>query len=308
MKILEPAVNLKTLGITCSTALGMFDGVHLGHKRVIEAAVEHAVRHHQKSAVITLSRHPRELTEHKAPELITNLSARLNLFERLGLDYVLILDFDKNLMETSARNFFEEYLLNRLNTNFISIGYDHHFGKNRSGNPNLLKQWCQELSLECQITPALEMDGTNISSSRIRDLIKQGDLIKTNQLLGHDYLICSEVIQGEGLGHKLGFPTANLAIDPNLVYPGYGVYYGHCIISNEKQSRSCLVNIGIRPSVSNLAQLNIEVHILNFNENIYGKSIQLSLKNKIRDEIKFPSIDQLKNQIQQDIKLALTLS
>lgn len=308
MKILEPAVNLKTLGITCSTALGMFDGVHLGHKKVISAAVEHAVLNHQKSGVITLSRHPRELTENKAPELITNLSARLNLFERLGLDYVLILDFDEKLMSTSARDFFEEYLLNRLNTNFISIGYDHHFGQNRTGDPKLLKEWCQELSLECHIEPPLEIDGLNVSSSRIRELIKKGDIYKTNQLLGHEYLVCSEVIQGERLGHRLGFPTANLQVDSSLVYPSHGVYFGHCIISNEKQSRSCLVNIGTRPSVSSLSKLNIEVHILDFNENIYGKSMQLSLKNKIRDEIKFPSLDELKNQIQEDIKLALTLS
>jgi riboflavin kinase / FMN adenylyltransferase len=308
MKILEAEANLKALGITCSTALGMFDGVHLGHKKVIEAAVQHAYKHKQKSAVITLSRHPRELTEGKAPELITNLAARLNLFEKLGLDYVLVLDFNEELKETSARDFFQKYLLNFLNTNFISIGYDHHFGKNRSGNPQQLKEWCSELGLECQITPALEIDGNNVSSSRIRDLIKQGDLNQSNKLLGHEYLICSEIIQGEGLGHKLGFPTANLALDSNLVYPHLGVYYGHCVIANEKQSRRCLINIGIRPSVSSNNKLNIEVHILNFNENIYGKSIQLSLSKRIRDEIKFTSIDKLQEQIQEDIKLALTLS
>jgi riboflavin kinase/FMN adenylyltransferase len=255
-----------------------------------------------------LSRHPRELTESKAPELITNLAARLNLFERLGLDYVLILDFNEELKETSARDFFERYLLNFLNTNFISIGYDHHFGKNRSGNPQKLSGWCLEQGIECQVTPALEIDGKIVSSSRIRDLIKQGDLNESNKLLGHEYLICSEVIHGEGLGHKLGFPTANLAIDKNLAYPHSGVYYGHCAIGNEKQLRSCLANIGTRPSVNNCNKLNIEVHILNFNEDIYGKSIQLSLKNKIRDEIKFSSLDDLSKQIEKDVKLALTLS
>lgn len=308
MKILDHDANLKALGITCSTALGMFDGVHLGHKRVIEAAVKHAQAHNQKSAVITLSRHPRELTAGKAPELITNLSARLNLFERLGLDYVLILDFNEELKETSARDFFEKYLLNFLNTNFISIGYDHHFGKNRSGTPELLAKWCQELNLECYITPVLEIDGVGVSSSRIRNLIKSGDLETTNKLLGHEYLICSEVIKGERLGSKLGFPTANLALDMNLVYPHFGVYYGHCIIANEKKARRCLVNIGIRPSVSNTTKMSIEVHILDFNQDIYGKSLQLGLRNKIRDEIKFSSLDELKEQINNDLKFALTQS
>jgi len=308
MKILDHDANLKALGITCSTALGMFDGVHLGHKKVIEAAVRHAQAHNQKSAVITLSRHPRELTAGKAPELITNLAARLNLFERLGLDYVLILDFNEDLKETTARDFFEKYLLNFLNTDFISIGYDHHFGKNRSGTPELLAKWCQELNLGCHITPALEIDGDSVSSSRIRNLIKNGDLETTNKLLGHEYLICSEVVKGEGLGSKLGFPTANLALDTNLVYPKFGVYYGHCMIGNSQQSYRCLVNIGVRPSVSNLAKMSIEVHILNFDQDLYGKSIQLSLKSKIRDEIKFPSLNELKAQINDDLKFALTQS
>jgi riboflavin kinase/FMN adenylyltransferase len=312
MKILDHSSNLKALGITCSIAMGMFDGVHLGHKNVIKAAVDHAYSHKQKSAIITLASHPRELTQGKSPELITNLSARLNLFERLGVDFVLVLDFNKQLQETSARDFFEKYLLNFLNTNFISIGYDHHFGKNRSGNPEILKKWCQEFNVQCHIEPALTFQGENISSSRIRNLIKNGNLDLSNKLLGHDYLICSEVIQGEGLGRELGYPTANLAVDENLVCPAHGVYYGHCQIGNNVQNYKCVVNIGVRPTVSTLQKTNIEVHILEFNnlsqdkKNIYGQGIQLSLSTRIRNEIKFNSVSELQTQIARDIEFALT--
>lgn len=306
MQILDENSELKTSGIVCSVALGMFDGVHLGHREVISRAVEHAKATKTKSAVITLANHPRELTEGRSPSLITNLASRLDLFAGLGLDYVLILNFDQRLREIPAREFFEKFLLSKLNADFISVGYDHHFGKDRSGNPSLLKDWCDAARVTCEIIQPLKVAGLVVSSSVIRELIERGDIESANKLLGYEFLMIATVIEGEGLGKQLGFPTANLDQEANLILPALGVYSGFCSLVGEDAEYQCVVNIGTRPSFVDTKKINIEVHILNFSQNIYGRTLRLSLSRRLRDECKFASSDELVNQIKKDIAETLT--
>lgn len=285
-----------------AVALGMFDGVHLGHKKVIQAAINFAKENNIKSAIITLENHPRELTRGQAPLLLTTLESRLAIFEELGVDTVLVLKFDEKLMNTGALEYLDTYLNLCLNAQFISTGYDHHFGKNRSGTPELLLSWCRERSVTLEIVTALEKEDSIISSSRIRDLITDGKLDTANLLLGHDYKIIGRVIKGDQRGRELGFPTANLEASRFIAIPANGVYKGRCRIKSlGGDSFNCAVNIGVRPSFKDDMQRFIEVHILDFNQSIYGEDLEVDFIERLREEKKFSSIDELKAQIESDV-------
>lgn len=298
MKILN--INSAKLSSPSAVALGMFDGVHLGHREVIEAAIKYGREHSYKTAVITLRNHPREFTQGKAPLLITNLDTRLALFEELGIDYALVLDFNESLMNTSARDYLQKYLIDILNTSFISTGYDHHFGKNRTGTPAMLENWAAERSLPIKIIPAYKFNGKTISSSEIRDLITKGDIVSANQMLGYKFMIISQVIEGDKRGRTLGFPTANLKLPSDMVIPAKGVYQG----SAEYQGKiyKAVMNIGTRPSFTEANDVIIEAHLLNFDQDIYGKKLTLRIEKRIRDEKKFNSAEELIEQIKLDIK------
>lgn len=282
-------------------ALGMFDGVHLGHRVVIESAIQFASKHGLKTAVITLKNHPRALTKGKAPKLITNIDTRLTLFEELGIDYALVLEFDQELMNTSAEAYLEKYLINILNARFVSTGYDHHFGKQRSGNPQMLKQWASINNIVIDIIEPFKLGGELISSSNIRELISQGQIANANKMLGYDFMIISKVIEGDKRGHSLGFPTANMQLPEDMIIPAKGVYSGTAKYKN--QSYQAVMNIGTRPSFDDSNRITIEAHLLDFDQNIYGELLTLYLTQKIRDERKFNSADELIEQIKRDIKL-----
>ena len=302
MEVIYYKPGLPNCGFKTAVALGMFDGVHLGHKAVINKAIDYAKSKSIKSAVITLANHPRELTQGKSPQLITNLEERLIMFESLGIDLVLVLNFDANLMNTSALEYLDNFLYKQLNAEFISTGYDHHFGKNREGNLSTLETWCLSKNIVLNIEEALNINDEIISSSKIRELIKAGKIKEANLFLGHDFFIVSKVIHGDKRGTQIGFPTANLKNPESVVIPASGVYSGDCIIDNEKKIYRCAVNIGHRPSFNNESDLTIEAHIIDFNEDIYGKNLQIRFKDRIRDEKKFNSPEQLIEQIKQDLE------
>lgn len=297
--------NSEKLEINTAVALGMFDGVHLGHQEVISKAVDFAKEKNIASSIVTLRNHPRELTKGKAPKLITNLDSRLASFAKLGIDYALILDFDQELMNTSAEDYLEKYLKNILNVSYISSGYDHHFGKGRSGSPELLKTWANKNNIQIDVVDAFIKSDETISSSTIRKLIETGELEKANSMLGHKFLIISKVIEGDKRGRTIGFPTANLVLPEDMVCPAKGVYSAKVRLhDHEGPSYHAVVNVGTRPSFTDSQQIIIEVHILDFNQNIYGKEIELSLETRIRDEKKFNGVSELVEQIKQDIDIA----
>lgn len=299
MQILS--ANSSKLNLNTAVALGMFDGVHLGHRAVIQPAIDYAKEHKLQTAVITLENHPRELTRGVAPKLITNLDTRLALFEELGIDYALVLKFDQELMSTSAEDYLQKYLLDILNATFVSTGYDHHFGKNRAGSPELLQSWAQTNSIELKIINAVEQASATISSSRIRELINLGKINEANTMLGYQFMIISQVLEGDKRGRQLGFPTANLKLPEPMVVPLKGVYCGSA--EYQGSNYKAVMNIGTRPSFSNSNEVIIEAHILDFDQNIYGKKLKLRLSQRLRDEKKFNSPNELIKQIKKDIAI-----
>ena len=291
-------------------ALGMFDGVHLGHQKVISHAQDYASKHGLKTGVITLKTHPKELTHRNlkastAPKLITNLETRLKVFESLGLDFVLMIDFDQNFMDLGAQEYLDLYLKEKLNVAFLSVGYDHHFGRNRSGNIELLKTWTQDNGIGLKIQEAFQVVDTIVSSSLIRKLLDEGDLAQVNKYLGYEFRYCANVVHGRKLGAELGFPTANLDIDPKVQLPANGVYKGFCRILDPRfkaQQFKCAINLGNRPSIDDELHKSLEVHIIDFTENIYDLELDLSFQERLRDEQKFANLEELKSQIKKDIE------
>ena len=309
MQIIEASSLSGGLKEKTAIALGMFDGVHLGHQKVISHAQSFAKKHGLKTGVITLKSHPKEITHRNlktknAPKLVTNLETRLKVFEDIGVDFVLVIDFNEEFMDTSAEDYLNIYLKEKLNTAFISVGFDHHFGKNRSGNIELLRSWTKENGIEMKVQEAFQIVDTVVSSSLIRHLLEHSQIKEVNEYLGYDFRYIGEVIHGEKKGRELGFPTANLKIDPKVQLPANGVYKGYCNIEDDESIYNVAINLGFRPSINAEEILNLEVHILNFDGDIYGKRLDLRFTEKIRDEQKFDSLEDLKSQIKEDIQKA----
>jgi riboflavin kinase/FMN adenylyltransferase len=200
-------------------------------------------------------------------------------------------------MNMSPDEYLRSYLLGILNAKSVSVGYDHHFGKNRSGNVEFLKEFCKENGLSLTIKEAFKIDGDLVSSSRIREQLSTGNIKEANKLLGRNFTLRGTVIHGDGRGKELGFPTANLKISDELIKPKVGVYLA---IANKHQ---CLVNIGYRPTFSDKQEISIEAHLLDFTGNLYNAELELEFIDKIRDEKKISSKEELIKQIEEDISL-----
>lgn len=283
-----------------AVSLGMFDGLHLGHRKILQASINYAKLNALKSVVLTFSEHPRLLTGKQVPKLVTDLDLRIALFKDFGIDEVLVLEFNKQLMNLSAQEYLDNYLKDLLNADFISVGFNHHFAKDRSGDVEFLKTWCLENSIKLHVEDEFRLGNEIVSSSRIRSRIALGDIEGANEMLGYHYKIISEVIRGKGKGRELGFKTANLKINPELIYPANGVYYG--LVKQDMEFKKSLINIGHRPSFDDGNELSIEVHILDFEKNLYGKKIEIEFHSRIRDEIKFENTGELINQIKKDVE------
>lgn len=281
-----------------SVALGMFDGVHLGHRQVLQSALSYAHKHGLKSLVVTMNDHPCKYTQNCHPVLITPLKAKLALFEAMGFDYAYVLNFEEKLMNTSAKDYLDQYIFAIFNAKFISIGYDHFFGKNKEGDAKFLKNWSKAHEIQAQIIPAFYQDSTLIKSSIIRDLISCGKIQEANQYLGYEFFILARVIHGDKRGRKLGYPTANLELAEYQLLPSFGVYQAFVIFDSRQYL--AVLNLGLKPSFDE-DKVSLEVHLLDFEQDLYGKELKVIFAKKIRNEIKFDNVDDLCKQIQQDI-------
>ncbi len=278
-------------------ALGFFDGVHLGHREIISEAVDYARSHALTPAVLTFDKHPRSLTAGKAPLLITSLEQRLELFASLGVETTVLLEFNEALMQVSAEEYLERYLVKLLNAQYISVGFDHHFGKGRSGTPELLDSWGRKHGVGINIIERVTNGGLTVSSSTIRSLLHAGDMAAVNKLLGRSYSLTGSVVRGDGRGRELGFPTANIAVSPELILPGFGVY-----IVDAQGLGAGLVNIGCRPTFKSTNEVTVELYLPEQNLDLYGSTIKLEFKAKLRDEFKFEGAEQLIRQIELDLE------
>jgi riboflavin kinase/FMN adenylyltransferase len=303
MEIIKGIENLKRPFRNPIVTLGNFDGIHLGHQRIFEKVKEEARRLAGESVVITFEPHPLKiLSPEQCPPLLTPFKKKMLLMEKTGVEKVLCIQFTKAFSEISPVEFVKSVLAGKLDAKKIIVGYNYRFGRGKSGNAQSLKENGSRLGIEVEVVEALTIDDTIVSSSKIREFIRDGKVERASKLLGRDYPVMGQVIQGTRRGRRLGFPTANLEITEEM-YPKPGVYAVN-MEWHEKLWQG-LANIGFNPTFDG-KRLTLEVHILNFDHEIYGEEIQVSFIRRLRDEIRFHSQQELIRQIQKDIEWVKT--
>jgi len=287
-------------------AIGFFDGVHLGHQQIIRQTIADARKHGDLALVITFDQHPNTVVApSRVPPLIYSLPQKLRTIESLGPEATLLIHFDKAFSQKTGETFIRELAADWSGIQSICVGANFTFGHKRGGNVELLKKLGSELKFSVHGMAAVSLDGRTVSSTRIREAIRAGNLDTASQMLGRDYSIAGRILEGDKLGRRLGFPTANL--DPaGLAVPPSGVYAVHAIVRGQRYR--AVLNIGTRPTLGDAnPPLRIEAHLLNFTGELYGEEMELVFGEKLRDEQKFPSLDDLKAQIARDIARAKTL-
>lgn len=282
--------------------IGTFDGVHVGHQKIIEKVINRANEVGGESVLFTFYPHPRMVvnaTNHGI-KLIQSQQEKIEKLEKLGVQHLLIIPFTKEFSEISADDFVSVYLVKHLNIHTLIVGYDHQFGKNREGNLEFLKNKSNELSFEVLEIPAHDIDDVNVSSTKIRKAIEQGDITTANHYLGEPFQLWGKVIHGNKVGRTIGFPTANIQVNNQFkLIPNKGVYAVTVIFENETRCFG-MMNCGNRPTVSNMEDIHIEVHLFDFQEDIYDKNLKIELHNYLRKEQRFENTDVLIKQLQQD--------
>jgi len=281
--------------------IGSFDGIHLGHKALFEETKKLANLLNVKPVVVSFDPHPRTvLFPESNLKLLTTLEEKLYLLSLLEIENLVLIPFTKTLSELSHDLFVQEYIVDKIKARGIIVGFNFRFGKFRKGDVDYLNKVAKKYNFIVKAIPPVMLNGVIISSSIIRSLIEKGDIESANELLGRPYLIMGKVIKGKGRGKEIGYPTANLEVSPLKLLPPSGVYAVWVILNGEKLKGA--LNIGKRPTFGE-KEISIEVHIFNFNKNIYGKTLKIEIIKRIRDEKKFPSIEDLKIQIEKDCKL-----
>jgi riboflavin kinase/FMN adenylyltransferase len=286
-----------------AVALGFFDGAHLGHKAVIEASIDDARQKGIACGLVTFKEHPRTLTTGKSPQLLTVLAQRLESFAALGVDATLVLTFSEEICRLTPREYVQTVLLDALAAESVSVGYNHHFGRNREGNPDVLRQLGRELHFGVHVASPVLIEGAEVSSSRIREALGQADVELASKLLGRPYAVLGGVMRGQGRGRTLGFPTANLSVSPEQLLPASGVYAGMTRLLDGRLLPS-VINLGVRPTVQVDGLMTVEAHILDFEGDLYDQQLSLEFWRYLRAETKFPSIEALKTQIGSDCRVA----
>ena len=302
MKQLSQANDLNNNRKVC-LAIGMFDGVHLGHQKVLQNAINAASQSNAISVAVTFDQHPANIISPKnAPSLIQTQAQRNRSIELLGVDAILIIKFNEAFSRKTGKSFIQELAQGFGSIHSISVGNDFMFGHNRDGNFQLLQKLSQELNFLTYGLQPVKLNGQIVSSTRIRSALINGKIDDAKQMLGRKFSIEGPVVKGDGKGREIGFPTANIDTK-NLILPPNGVYASYTKF-NGKTHKS-LLNIGVRPTIIKPnPSIQVEAHILKFNENIYDQVIDIELIEKLRNEMKFESIEELKKQISCDIENA----
>ena len=281
-------------------ALGFFDGVHLGHAALLRRTVEEAARRGVTPAVFTFDRPPKEVLTGTPCPLINSPEDRKDLVQRLfGIREVLMVPFDREMMTTPWDDFIVHILVGRYHAVHLVAGHDHHFGHKNQGSPELLMEKCRELGLGCDIIPKVEVGGITVSSTYIRRLVEMGQIERANRFLGHPHVLTGTVRHGRGLGSSRLFPTANLIIPPHVLVPSHGVYVTRATLE-DGTSYAAVTNVGTRPTVNSGSDITVEACLLDFEGDLYGKTLRVEFFRHLRDEIRFDSLDALKAQIAAD--------
>ena len=281
-------------------ALGFFDGVHLGHGALLRRTAEEAKARGCTPAVFTFDRPPKEVVTGIPCPLINSPEDRRDLIRRLyGIEDILMVPFDREMMSTPWDAFVTDILAERYHAVHLVAGHDHHFGHKNQGSPELLREKCAELGIGCDIIPKVEVAGITVSSTYIRKLVGLGQMERAAAFLGHPHTLTSTVRHGRGLGSSRLFPTANLSIPAHLLVPSHGVYVTRVTLP-DGQSYAAVTNVGTRPTVNNGTDVTVEASLLDYEGDLYGKTLRLELFRRLRDEVRFDSLDALKTQIASD--------
>jgi riboflavin kinase/FMN adenylyltransferase len=282
-----------------AVALGTFDGVHLGHQQILERVVRRAREADGTAAVFTFARHPLEVVNpSRAPHLITPLPIKQEIIRAQGVDLLVAVTFTPELAGTLPRDFVKTYLIDRLQTRYVCVGFDFAFGKARAGSPETLRALGEEFHFAVEVVSPMTLDGRVVSSTAIRSLLARGDLLEAARLLGRPYAFRGLVEAGAGRGKTLGYPTANLPATPDLLIPD-GVYVAQVLLRQALER--ALVNVGTAPTFGG-GPRKVEVHLLEASESLYGETLTLFFLGRLRDERCFVSPDLLRNQIERDLK------
>ncbi len=293
-----------TPGSKTVVTLGTFDGVHIGHRKIIEKLLVSAAQTHSQSVILTFFPHPRMVLQDQSEiQLLNTLDEKIALLENTGLDHLIIHPFDEGFSRLTAEEFVSEILVRQFNIRKIIIGHDHRFGRNRTANIDDLVRFGQQYEFEVEQISAQEIDAVSVSSTKIRLALQAGNVTLANEYLGYAYALTGKVVKGKQIGRTIGFPTANLHIaeDYKLI-PKIGVY----VIQSEifGQTVFGMMNIGTNPTVAG-DKLSVEVNFFDFDADLYGHHLQVSLLGYLREEQKFESLEALKLAIEQDSKSAI---
>lgn len=289
-----PAFNNAALTI------GTFDGVHMGHQVILKEVVNHAKENNGESILLTFEPHPRKLLfPDQRIEIITPLDKKLELINAIGIKHIVVVPFTHEFAKMSAREYVSDFLVKEFQPQSIVIGYDHHFGNDRKGNIALLNEMKREFGFNVVEISAQLIDNATVSSTKVRKALKEGQVSEAKQMLGRSYSLLGNVKQGAQLGRTIGYPTANIQpLHNEQIIPANGVYAVKVVYNNSEYTG--MLNIGFKPTVANDTKLSIEVNIFNFSEDIYGRELEIIFIERLRQEQKFGSIDELQEQLKKD--------
>jgi riboflavin kinase/FMN adenylyltransferase len=297
----SPSSQLKDICVT----LGTYDGLHLGHQKIIRRVVEKARSRGGTSCVVTFDPHPREVLSPKdAPNLLTTTDKKAQLIEQLGVNALCLVKFTPEFAKIEARDFVENFLVGTLHMKAIIAGYDWGFGRGRKGDVHLLEELSKKYQYEVEQVDGVEVDGRIVSSTLVREMILGGDLPQAEKFLGRKYSITGDIVGGARLGRELGFPTANIEPRHEAIPPD-GIYAVWVEVAGIRKPGT--LNIGFRPTVSNGRKRTVEVHIMDFYRDIYNEKIEVTFVAKLREEKKFPSVEALTEQIKKDVEKARSI-
>jgi len=292
----ESYKNIKNPIVT----VGTFDGVHFGHQKIIQRLQKIAIKNNGESVLLTFDPHPRKvLFNDRGLKLIHSIDEKINILENLGLDHLVIYPFTLEFSKFSAKRYIDELLVQKLGTHTLVIGYDHHFGNDREGNIDLLKKHEKSNPFYLEEIKAHEIEEIKISSTKVRSAIEKGNIHLVNDYCGHFYEFSGEVVHGNGIGKTIGTPTANIELNiSEKIIPLDGVYAVVCQIKDANYKG--IMNIGVKPTVDDVQKRTIEIHLFDYEKDIYGQDLRAKVIERIRDEVKFNSLKNLKSQILKD--------
>ncbi len=292
----ESYKNIKNPIVT----VGTFDGVHFGHQKIIQRLQKIAKKNNGESVLLTFDPHPRKiLLKDQGLNLIHTINEKINILENLGLDHLVIYPFTLEFSKFSAKRYIDELLIQKLGTHTLVIGYDHHFGNDREGNIDLLKKYEKSNPFYLEEIKAHEIEEIKISSTKVRSAIEKGNIHLVNDYCGHFYEFSGEVVRGNGIGKTIGTPTANIKLNSNeKIIPLDGVYAVVCQIKDANYKG--IMNIGFKPTVDEGQKRTVEIHLFDYEKDIYGQDLRTKVIERIRDEVKFNSLKELKSQILKD--------